>query len=84
MIPYIKVSGESKPLLNNWLLVVMELVVVEKGRKRIGVQAPFSLEIRDKEELQAERSPCKHRLQVCCRNAFRFALYIAVLFPIPS
>lgn len=52
VIPYIKVSGKSKPLVNNWLLVVMELVVVEKkGRKRTGVQAPFSLEIRDKEQL---------------------------------
>lgn len=51
MIPYIKVPGESKPLVNNWLLVVMELVVVEKGRKRTLVQAPFSLEIRDKEQL---------------------------------
>lgn len=30
VIPYIKVSGKSKPLVNNWLLVVMELVVVEK------------------------------------------------------
>ena len=57
MIPYIKVSGESKPLVNNWLLVVMELVVVEKGRKRTGVQAPFSLEIRDKEQFSQRGAP---------------------------
>ena len=34
MIPYIKVSRKSKPLVNNWLLFVMELMVVEKGEER--------------------------------------------------
>lgn len=34
MIPYIKVARKSKPLVNNWLLFVMELMVVEKGEEK--------------------------------------------------
>ena len=34
MIPYIKVSRKSKLLVNNWLLFLMELMVVEKGEEK--------------------------------------------------